>query len=241
MYEPDENRHEIKIDRFYADIAYPNEHICPEHIAINGLDANNAEKNRTEESFPLFCKIIEVQTGNLYPLNKKLAVFLEKCEVTVVYPIVQKKWLIWVDPETGQTTNRRKSPKTGKVHEIFDELYKIKSFLTHPNLRINIALFDVVEFRNLNGWSRDKKKGSRRLDRVPENLCGILEINKPMDYLYLIPDSLPEIFTVKDYKQATGLSLHTAQDAMKTLHDTGAVIRAGKKGNAYLYKRSESY
>ena len=48
--------------------------------------------------------------------------------------------------ETGETSKRRKSPKTGNEYSAFRELYRIKSQLKHPNLRLKLVLIDVDEF-----------------------------------------------------------------------------------------------
>ena len=110
--------------------------------------------------------IIEIQTRNFNTLRKKLTLFLEENIVTIVFPVAQKKYLLWIDNENGEVTKRRKSPKNGSAYEIFFELYRIKQFLTHPNLRFKIILINLVEYRNLDGWSKDKKKGARE-KRLP--------------------------------------------------------------------------
>ena len=77
----------------------------------------------------------------------------------------------------GRSLPERKSPKKGNPYQAFIELYKIRPFLKDPNLRLRLDLIDMEEYRLLNGWSRDKKKGSDRFDRIPltfveEVLCG---------------------------------------------------------------------
>lgn len=182
--------------------------------------------------------IIEIQTRNFNTLRKKLSAFLETGPVTVVYPIPYIKWLRWIDEETGETTDRRKSPKKGTPYAAFYELYKIKEHLLHPNFNLCLILIDMEEYRLLNGWSRDRKKGSTRYDRVPLGLKEEIWIQDRSDYKRLIPDSLEEEFVSRDYKKASGLSLSQAQTALNVLYYTGAVERTGKKGNAYCYKRS---
>ncbi|NLT15021.1 MAG: hypothetical protein GXY05_11835 [Clostridiales bacterium] len=183
--------------------------------------------------------IIEIQTRQFNALRQKLAFFLEQSIVTVVYPVAEIKWLLWIDESTGEVTKRRKSPKIGKPYEIFYELYKIRSLLSHPGLRLHIVLLELEEFRTLNGWSRDKKKGSTRYDRIPVDILGELNINNINDYAKLIPEELGSRFTVKDFKAASGLSLYTAGLALNVLNTVGAVVRTGKKGNAYVYERAE--
>lgn len=182
-------------------------------------------------------EIIEIQTANFNTLRRKLEVFLEKYEVTICYPIPATKWLYWIDEETGELTPKRKSSKRGSYYEVFKELYKIKNYLKHPRLHIRLLLMDVEEYRLLNGWSHDKKKGSTRYDRIPIDLVEDMEINSVEDYQKLIPDSLPEEFTSEDYRRATKLTLKRAQTALNVLTHLNTVERMGKRGRSLLYRR----
>lgn len=179
--------------------------------------------------------IVEIQTRSFDKLRKKLASFLEVSTVTVVYPIASTKWIIWLDETTGEFTNKRKSPKKGSMYEAFFELYKIKSLLTHENFRLCLVLIDIEEYRLLNGWSTDKKKGSSRYERIPTNLIDEIYINDITEYKQLIPQGLPEQFTAKDFKTASKLTLSRSQTALNVLNHIGAIKRIGKQGRAFLY------
>lgn len=182
--------------------------------------------------------IIEIQTGNFNKLRKKLELFLDDYSVTIVYPIAKTKWLLWLDPETGEMTNKRKSPRRGTPYDAFFELYKIKYLLPDPNLKLCIVLFDSEEYRYLNGWSQNKKRGSSRFERIPVSLEDEIMIENRFDYIKLIPEKLPEEFMSTDFKKASGLSLSGAQTALNVLYHLGAVERVGKKGNSHIYKRN---
>lgn len=181
--------------------------------------------------------IIEIQTRSFDKLRRKLKAFLSYSPVTIVYPIPRTKWIRWINPQSGEISPPRKSPKTGKPYEIFPELYKIKNYLTHPNLRLHIILMDLEEYRYLDGWSADGKKGSTRCDRIPIELIDELFIHNLSDYQSLVPDTLQEIFTSKDFKKEAGITLSVAQRALNILTYVGCVKRVGKQGNAYLYSR----
>lgn len=181
--------------------------------------------------------IIEIQTRAFDKLRKKLAQFLEMSPVTVVYPIPKTKWLLWID-EQGEITKKRKSPRQGRIFDIIPELYKIKSLLTHPNFRFCIVFINMEEYRYLNGWSKDKRKGSTRHDRVPVDIAEEIYINNISDYINFIPDELPDRFTSKDYKKAAKINLHTAQTALNILNHIGAVKRTEKQGNLYIYAKA---
>lgn len=180
--------------------------------------------------------ILEIQTRNFWNLRKKLAYFLPEHPVTVVYPAVRQKWLRWVDPETGEVTKRRKSPKTGTPAEIFSELSRIRPLLFERNLSLRILLIDVEETRFLNGWSDDRKRGSARYDRIPLALCGDITISSPSGYARLLPPGLPSPFTTKDFGRLASLSLHAAQNAVHILTLAGVLRCTGKAGRMNLYE-----
>lgn len=178
--------------------------------------------------------IIEIQTRSFNTLRKKLSCFLESYPVMVVHPIAHTKWIYWIDPESGEVTKKRKSPKCGQVLDAVGELYKIKPFLTHPNLTFCAALVDLEEYRFLNGWSSDRKKGSTRCERIPTGLWKEVVFNR--HYRNMLPQGLPEKFTSKDLSRAAKISMKKAQTALNILHATADVRRVGKQGNAYLYE-----
>ena len=165
--------------------------------------------------------------------------FLEAGKVEIVYPIPYEKWLEWIDEETGTVSAKRKSPKKGSRYDSFYELYKIKTYLNHPNLKITLVLVNIEEQRLLNGWSIDKKKGSERYERIPTKLVDQIEINSVADYKQFVPETLPEVFSTKDYQKATKLTITRARTGVHILNYLGIVEPVGKKGNSILYKRAE--
>jgi len=182
--------------------------------------------------------IIEIQTRQWNKLRGKLQHFLTENQVTLVYPIAYTKWLIWVNEETGEVSKKRLSPKRGSAYEIFEELYKIKNFLDHQNIRLCIVYLDIEEYRLLNGWSPDGKRGSWRHDRIPMALRNVIYINSPKDYSLLIPETLSDQFTSKEFSKASGLNLYKAQTALNVLHHVKSVQRVGKKRNMFIYERA---
>lgn len=203
-YEPDEDRQEIPIEHYVADIFTDGE-------------------------------IIEIQTRQFNKMREKLKCFLPLYPVTIVYPIPKEKWIIWIDEESGELSQKRKSPVKGNPYFVFPELYKIKPFLKDPNLRLKLVLMHVEEYKLLNGWSRDKKKGSTRYDRIPTELVEEIEINCLEDYMQFIPYELEDEFTSKEFAGAAHISVSLAQTVLNILYHVGIVTRVGKKGSQYLY------
>ena len=185
-------------------------------------------------------EIIEIQTRQFNKMRNKLEAFLPLYPVTIVYPIPREKWLIWIDEESGELSKKRKSPARGNVYIAFPELYKIKMFLKDPNLRIKLVFLDMEEYRLLNGWSKDKKKGSSRYDRIPTELVEEVDITCLQDYMQFIPYELEEEFTSRDFARAAHINVQLAQTVLNILYHVGVITRTGKKGNQYLYEVLEN-
>ena len=209
-YEPDEDKHEVAMSGYYADIYN--------------------DKG-----------IIEIQTRQLNKLRDKLSVFLQDYHVTVVYPLPFNKWLSWVNPDNGEVQGRRKSPRHFTEYDAFYELYKIKSYLKNPNLSINIVLMDMEEYKLLNGWSYDKKRGSTRYDRVPGGIRRIVKFDRIEDYMQLVPADLKEDFTVKDFAMAAGVSVEASRYTLNILNYLEIVKRTGRVKNGYVYNVTEEF
>ena len=180
--------------------------------------------------------ILEIQTGQFNRMREKLAAFLPEYSVTIVHPIPRIKWLIWIDEESGELSVRRKSPKKGNAYHAFKELYRIKMFLLDPNLHLKLVLTDMEEYRLLNGWSKDKKKGSTRYDRIPSRLVETVEIRCPEDYMQFVPMELEGEFTVKQFAKAAHIPVRLAQTVVHILAYVGTIEKTGQEGKAYLYR-----
>ena len=180
--------------------------------------------------------ITEIQTRSFNVLRPKLAEFLKEHKVTVVFPVAMEKYVYWIDPVSGETTEPRKSPKKGSVLDIFPELYKIKMFLCEPNISFRIILLGVEELRLRNGWSADGKRGSYKHETVPVKLFDEVEINSLDDYKKLLPAGLPEIFTSKDFAKASKRTPYRARTALNVLYHVGAVERISRNSRGYEYK-----
>lgn len=183
-------------------------------------------------------EIIEIQTRSFHAMRSKLSCFLQNYPVTVVYPIPHCKWISWIDETTGECSPKRKSPLTGNAYFAFPELYKLKMFLKNENLRFRFVLLDLDEYRLLNGWSRDKKKGSCRFDRIPIRIVDEIMIERREDYMQFVPLSLDR-FTSMQFAKAAHIRKSLAQTTLNILFELGIVKRIGKQGNSYLYEIEE--
>jgi hypothetical protein len=112
-------------------------------------------------------------------------------------------------------------------------------FLKHENLRIRPVLLDMEEYRLLNGWSKDRKKGSTRYDRIPSELVEEVEIDGVQDYLQFVPYGLEEPFSVKTFAKAAHIPVDVARVTVHILNYMEVIRQVGKQGNALLYEVTE--
>lgn len=180
--------------------------------------------------------VIEIQTRSFGNLLEKLDNFLEFCEVTVVYPLPALKYVAWLDMETGVLSPKHKSPKKCRIYDAFKEIIRIKYALDNPRFHLVLCFLEMDEIRYLNGWSKDKKRGSSRCDRIPKDIIEEVRFDCVEDYRRFLPDGLPEEFTSAHYAKACKINKQLASNGLNILNYLGLVERVGKKGNSFVYK-----
>ena len=185
-------------------------------------------------------EIYEIQTGSLYPLKKKLEYYIKttNCHVTVVHPVPQRKYVIWIDPETGKPRPKTRSPRHPGAVETLAELIYISELIATGRVGVWLLMIEEEEYRYLDGWSRDKKRGSNRYERLPVELLDEVALTSPEDYGEFVPEGLPEEFTAGEFgKQVKTLRGRDVYLALGTLLNVG-VLEPGKgRGRAKTYRR----
>lgn len=176
-------------------------------------------------------EVIEVQTGNFGPLREKLSAFLPQYKVTIVHPIEENKWITKVSDE-GELSRPRKSPLKSGLYSIIPELYRISTFLNHPNLSFLPILVDIDEMRMASHAPRRK---GLRIDRTPRCIGESRLLQTPEDFVGILPP-LPHPFTSKDFLKATHFSPRLNSYALIALREMGAIRVVDIVKKAYYYE-----
>ena len=180
-------------------------------------------------------EIIEIETRSFANLKKKLDTFLEDCTVTLVYPVASSKYVVWVDPETGELSDKRKSPKKGRPSDIAFELYRLREHLGKPGFNLKIVTLEMTDYRRRDGWSRDGKRGAERIERIPGAVSSVMDISSPQDYA-LLADVIPGgEFTAAEFASANRIKTRYAWYLLSILCLTHVISKCGKRGRADLY------
>jgi hypothetical protein len=168
-------------------------------------------------------------------MKRKLKKLLPHHPVHLFHPIPAEKWIVRQTAD-GQPIGRRKSPKRGRLVDIFAELVRVPHLLPHPNLAVTVLLTQQEEI-----W-RDDGQGSWRRKRWSVHDHRLLTVvdqchfESTDDWLALLPDDLPRPFTNRQLAAALACRINLAQKTSYTLRHAGIIEVAGKEGNAWLYR-----
>ena len=182
--------------------------------------------------------IFEIQTRNYDKLFPKLKKFLPDTKVTVICPLASEKYVRWLNRETGEISEKRKSPKRENMLDAFKLLFGIRGVLPNDNLTVRVMYLRVDDFRYLNGWDKSKKRGSSRMERIPNAILGEHVLNTAEDYASFIPSMLAEEFTAPELAREIKRTSRFTFYVVKLLVAVGALSEVGKRGRAVLYRRN---
>ena len=98
-------------------------------------------------------ELIEIQTGNFRAIKQKLEKLLQNHHLRLVYPVARERWIVRTDNNDRQL-KRRKSPKRGRIEDLFDPLVSIPTLISHPALTVEV-LFTQEEVV----WKNDGRGG----------------------------------------------------------------------------------
>ena len=182
--------------------------------------------------------LIEIQTRNFAAINSKLCKLTRSYAVRLVYPIVQEKWIVRSAPNGG-TVVRRKSPKRGRLEDLFWELVSIPQLLSNPNFSLEVLMISEEEMRRYDGKRKWRRKGwvieGRRLvDVLDQRLFGA-----SADWLTFIPDGL-QSFTTKDLATVADTRRDLAQKMAYCLRQARMIELIGRQGRANMYRVARS-
>jgi hypothetical protein len=177
--------------------------------------------------------LIEVQTGNFSAIKQKLYDLLRAHKVRLVYPVTYRKWVTRVNSD-GENLSRRKSPKIGRIEEVFNELIYVPEIMFEQGFELEVPLVDVEEILVDDGkgsWRRKRWSiQDRKLISVREST---LFYNR-LDLLNLLPEALPTVFTSRDIAKLSKLNLRLAQRMTYCFRQLD-LVNVGKKGRSNLY------
>ena len=179
-------------------------------------------------------KLLEIQTKNIAAIKKKIFTLSKNYTIQIIFPIIVEKWIIKVD-ESDEKISKRKSPKRGRVEDIFNELIRAPTILSNPKISISLIFIQAEEV-----WKNDGKGSWRRkkwsiIERSLLKVLDITNFSKPKDLISFIPNDLQDTFSNKDLSKSLGVTTKMAQKITYCLRKMGILEIVGKRGRAYLF------
>ena len=178
--------------------------------------------------------LIEIQTRSFSSIRDKLAKLVENHYVRLVHPVPYQKWVVRLD-RNGTQIGRRKSPKRGRVEEVFRELVYMPKLMGNPKFELEVALVNLEEYLIDDGKGSWRRRRWSIHDRKMLNIHERRIFQAPQDFLKLLPDTLPTEFTTKMLAKESKLRINLAQKMVYCLRNMDVINQVGKKGRAYLY------
>ncbi|HHX42965.1 MAG TPA: hypothetical protein GX714_03115, partial [Chloroflexi bacterium] len=131
----------------------------------------------------------------------------------------------------------RKSPKRGRVEEVFAELVRFPALIHHPHFALEVLLTREEEVRCDDGQGSWRRQGWSIVDRRLLGVDARIRLDSAADLCALLPTDLPQPFTTQDLATALGIRRRLAQQMAYCLREMGAIAVVGRKGRAWLYRQ----
>ncbi len=179
--------------------------------------------------------LIEVQTGNFASIRDKLKRLVKEHKVRLVYPVAEEKLITRISAE-GEVINTRKSPRRGRITDIFNELIRFPELVNNDNFTIEVLMSRVEEIRCDDGKGSWRRKGVSIKDRRLVEIFESIVLENKKDFSELLPESIKQPFSSRDVAMCEGCSASTARKIAYCLKKMGALRECGKKGNLILYE-----
>lgn len=181
--------------------------------------------------------LVEIQTGNFASIKTKLKKLLDSHRVRLIYPLALEKWIVKLPSANSKSITRRKSPKKGRVEDLFWEMVSIPQLMANRSFSLEVLMIREEEERKFVGKRKWRSRGwatveHRLLDVVEQRL-----FETPADWLLLLPPNL-DSFTAKDLAKSLEIRPPLAQRMAYCFRKANLINLIGKRGRAHLYRRT---
>lgn len=181
--------------------------------------------------------LIEIQTGSFAPLRRKLDLLTREHPVRVVAPVARERRIIRLSTG-GEILSTRRSPKHGRVEDVFSRLVSIPTLLCRPQLEIEILLTEEEELRLHRPGKAFRRHGWVVSGRSLSGVADCIRIASPEDAAALLPSTLPEPFDTAELAEAAAITRRLAQQMTYCLRTMGMLEISGSRRRAHLYRRT---
>lgn len=180
-------------------------------------------------------EVVEIQTRGLGKLRRKLVALSVDHPVRVLYPVAAET-IINKLSATGELLSSRRSPRKGRVEEVFGELVSLSDLLPDPAITVEVVLVRAVETRMEDGRGSWRRRGVSIIARALGEIVSTETYRTAQDYLRTLPATLGPRFTNGDLIRESALRYRHAQPVTSALRKMGLLRIVDKRGREQLYE-----
>lgn len=183
--------------------------------------------------------LIEIQTANFSAIKPKLLRLLDGHKVRLAYPIAKIKWIVHKSKITGETYGRRRSPRKGRLTDLFDELIRIPSLFLKDNLSVEVLMIEMEEIWCDDGRGSWRRKGASVEDRKLLRVFERRIFENKADFLEILPEALTDPFSNIGLSRALAIPVSQSRKMTYALKKMGVITCIGKNRNQMLFVRTK--
>ena len=180
--------------------------------------------------------LIEIQTRNFSAIGNKLRELVKYNKVMLVHPIAIEKYIVTTE-KPNKVISRRKSPKKGKVVDLFDELIRIPDLMAEENFILEILMTKEEEIRCKDGKGSWRRKGISIVDRKLLEVVDKITFREVKDFFEFLPQELPVNFTNKQLAKTLKVTVYKARKITYCFRKMKIIKEVGKIRNELIFER----
>ncbi len=181
--------------------------------------------------------LIEIQTANFSAIRSKLLHLLNNHKVRLVYPIPREKWIVHKSNATGETLGKRRSPKKGRLSDVFSELIRMPNLFSKGDFSFEVLMIEEEEVWRDDGRGSWRRKGASIEDRKLVQVFERRIFEHSTDFLYLLPKDLSDPFSNRNLAESLRIPIAQSRKMTYSLRKIGAITLVGKNRNQMLFAR----
>ena len=174
--------------------------------------------------------LVEIQTASFASMKKKLSNLLHEFPMRIIYPVAVEVFLVKPDKKS------RKSPKKGDEFSIFEELVSIPEFISNPNLSFDAVYVTVRKIQKYDPSMRRNRGGYRTVNTELAEIHSVQNFQGLEDFLNLLPQGLPEVFTTSDLATLGNIPRQKAQQIAYCFRKAGVFLELSRTKQGKHYK-----
>lgn len=173
--------------------------------------------------------IKEIQTTNFKNLVRKIKFYISQgYNVEVIYPLINKSQIIYMNRVTGYEDYRGKKHTYKTKYDALKEMYWLEQFIDNDSFSLRILLYEVQDYR----YSDNKQK----INKYPASIIEEVLIQNSNDLWKFIPNTLNKKFLAKEFKREAKTRSKYYHQYLHLLENFGVVSTIGKQGHAVVWQ-----